>query len=235
MRKNNIILLILLLIFFGCKIVYHGEKKKETVKEGKVYFDADLKNYVEMHWDEKIYPFIINNSIDIHTVLNDVNENTDEAVKKYGHREETEGNPWNFIVKGKGKILNIDASSANGKITIDLSPFDNKEDLIIQIGPMVKGDSLRNAIDFITFDQFKNQLEFGDLSNELKNKSKLKVLKELGFNSFEELKNESLLKSLINKEIEFYGTFTPKTDSVSKKVIIPVKNIILIPVKINLL
>ncbi len=44
-------------------------------------------------------------------------------------------------------------------------------DISVQIGPIIRGNSIRDAASFINFDDFKNQVQFARLSKELNKKA----------------------------------------------------------------
>ncbi len=75
------------------------------------------------------------------------------------------GSPWNFRVKGSGVILAANTESRASTIDIDLFPPDGTTDLVLQIGPVFKDSAIRDSLDFISFTDFTNQLEFARLSN----------------------------------------------------------------------
>lgn len=71
------------------------------------------------------------------------------------------------LVKGEGKVLRVDTTSRSGLIFLDLAPYDGRADAQLQIGPVIRGTALRDALPFIQFSQFTNQLEFARVGNAL--------------------------------------------------------------------
>jgi predicted lipoprotein len=70
-------------------------------------------------------------------------------------------------VKGTGRVLSVDTRSRNGLLLVDVAPLDRRPDISIQIGPVLRGTSLRDATGIVHFTDFINQLQFADVANEL--------------------------------------------------------------------
>ncbi|WP_157810327.1 DUF2291 family protein [Vibrio sp. HA2012] len=77
-----------------------------------------------------------------------------------------ENNTSTFI-KLRGKIIQVDTSSKNATMTVKAL----SQQITVQIGPIIRGNAIRDAASFLTFDQFKNQVQFARLSKELNKKA----------------------------------------------------------------
>ena len=51
--------------------------------------------------------------------------------------------------------------------SIASQPYDGRPDAAVQIGPVIRGTTLRDALPFIQFSQFVNQLQFAQVGNAL--------------------------------------------------------------------
>lgn len=71
------------------------------------------------------------------------------------------------FVRISGLVSAVDDNNKVG--TMALETQDQK--LVLQIGPIVRGNSIRDAASFINFDDFKNQVQFARLSKELNKKA----------------------------------------------------------------
>ena len=71
------------------------------------------------------------------------------------------------LIHGQGKVLRFDESSRSAVLLVDTPPYDGRADVAIQMGPALRGTALRDALGFIRFDDFINQLEFARVANEL--------------------------------------------------------------------
>jgi predicted lipoprotein len=68
------------------------------------------------------------------------------------------------LVKGNGKVTRVETSSRTGLAFVELSGGGSAA---LQIGPAIRGTALRDALPFIQFSQFTNQLEFARVGNAL--------------------------------------------------------------------
>jgi len=64
------------------------------------------------------------------------------------------------LVKGQGRVVAVDTSSRAGLAFLE-------NGITLQIGPVIRGTALRDALPFIQFSQFTNQLEFARVGNAL--------------------------------------------------------------------
>jgi predicted lipoprotein len=122
----------------------------------------DANTYVESIWDSKVMPAVAGAA--------------DLAGLLRGRREDL---PAAFLVKGAGRVLRVDTASRTGLMLIDLAPYDGRADAALQIGPVLRGTALRDALPFIQFSQFVNQLEFARVGNALNDRVWKRALAEL--------------------------------------------------------
>lgn len=71
------------------------------------------------------------------------------------------------FVRGEGLVVRVDLASRVGRALIDLSPDDGQADVALQVGPVIRGTALRDALSFVSFSDFANQLEFADVGHAL--------------------------------------------------------------------
>jgi predicted lipoprotein len=69
------------------------------------------------------------------------------------------------FVKGTGVVAAVDRSSRVGVIRVPVGS--NAPPVAIQIGPVIRGTSLRDASSFIPFSDFTNQFDFAGAANAL--------------------------------------------------------------------
>jgi predicted lipoprotein len=169
-----------------------GGSQGQGVVPGKPGFSATA--YVGSIWDSQVLPTVQAKATDLQTLLTALKADPEAAKQQYGHHEGQR--PYNFLVKGEAKVLAVDTSTRSGSLKIDLAPGDGQQDAAIQLGPVIRGTSLRDALPFIQFNQFTNQLEYADVSNQLNDRVAKDVIGKLD------------LPSLQGKTIEFQGAFT---------------------------
>jgi predicted lipoprotein len=104
-------------------------------------------------------------AVDARTLLDALTQAQDTARAKYCHQ--TGNGPCYLIVKGEGRVIEVDHRSRVGFLAVDIAPFDGKADLTIQIGPILRGVALRDATGIVQFTDFVNQIQFADVGNEL--------------------------------------------------------------------
>lgn len=121
--------------------------------------------YVDSIWESRLLPEIMNSAVDARVLLDGLKASPSDAQARYGRREDS--GPYYFLVQGEGVVTSVDARSRVGLAFVDVAPFDKRPDLSIQIGPVLRGTSLRDATGFVRFSDFVNQLQFADAGNEL--------------------------------------------------------------------
>jgi predicted lipoprotein len=185
----------------GCK-AYTVVKLNQDKSQGegvKVYFENtkfNAEGYVAKIWDDKVMPFAQEHAKEATLVLEEYRKCQEGAGEKYGIRSSSEGIPWNFVIKGKGKVEKVETESRAGTLDVDLAPYDGTVDLKIQVGPVIKGAAIRDSLSFISFDEFENQIEFAKLANSMNKKACASAL------------GTTEVSSMVGKEIEFVGFFT---------------------------
>jgi predicted lipoprotein len=121
--------------------------------------------YIDSVWSAKLLPAIISDAVESRTLLDALAASPAAATAKYGHRDGV--GPVYFIVKGQGRVLSVDTRSRSRSILVDLPPFDQKPEVWIQAGPILRGTSLRDATGLIHYNDFLNQLQYADAGNEM--------------------------------------------------------------------
>jgi len=182
-----VILIFILYSFFYASVIRTVEED-ELIKKG---FDA--KAYVENIWKSKIIPTISEEAEDITFILDELFKNKEVTEEKYGGRSGT--GSYSFMVKGKAEITSLNTASRVGTLSIKLEKKYDSE-IFITLGPVIKKDSIRDAVKFIKFNDFVNQLDFADVSRIIK----ARVLNEI----IGPLK----LKEITGKNINFEGAIT---------------------------
>lgn len=175
MRRSLSLLCAVLVLSASCVVVKHGEEAAGGQKTGlDIYFangSFDAKAYVSGIWDEKLLPYVRDSAVELPTLLAQLAADEGAASARYGRRQVAEGAPFNFAVKGEAVVVSANTSSRVGVAELDLvgpdGKGDGKADAVLQIGPVFKGTSIRDALPFVEFDDFVNQLDYAALSNEL--------------------------------------------------------------------
>lgn len=171
MRLLTAIVLFVVILALSATVVKNDPVDAAADKDAvKVFFSADkfdAQGYIDTIWESRILPGVKERAVDIRVLSDAVRADEKAAGKKYGYRAVAEQNPYNFFVKGRVKILSANVKSRNGRAEADIEPFDGQPDITLQLGPIYKGTALRDNLDFVSFDDFKNQVEFAKLASQL--------------------------------------------------------------------
>jgi predicted lipoprotein len=150
--------------------------------------------YVAAIWSSKVLPTVRKSAVDLPTLLAALEKDRARASKRYGHYSVLDSPPA-FLIKGSGRVVSVDTASLISKIGVALGAG-GKPDVFLQIGPIISGTDVRDALPFINFNQFVNQVQFGEVA--------------IAFNS--KVRETALAKldpaKLKGKHIVFTGAFT---------------------------
>ena len=186
--SSIIIILIFIFYSFFFASVIRTVEEDELIKKG---FDA--KAYVENIWQSKIIPTISNEANELTFILDELFQNKEVTEEKYGGRSGT--GSYSFMIKGKGDVISLNTASRVGTLSIKLEKQYDSE-IFITLGPVIKKDSIRDAVKFIKFNDFVNQLDFADVSRIIK----VRVLNEII--------GPLNLKEITGKKLNFEGAIT---------------------------
>jgi predicted lipoprotein len=142
----------------ACKFVKTPDKQAAGAESGDTGgFDPNAK--VAAIWDAKVIPYLSAKAGPLPDVIALARSNPDEAGRKYGHRAADSNEPWTFAVRIEGRIVSAETTSRAATISVDTAG-DGKVAAIVQIGPAMRGTALRDSLDFVDFNDFKNQIDY---------------------------------------------------------------------------
>lgn len=171
---------------------------------------SDPAAFAQSVWASKLVPAVLQSAVPARVLLDALAASPTAASEKYGRRES--GGAYQFMVKGEGRVTAVDTRSRNGLLLVDIAPYDGRPDVSIQIGPVLRGTSLRDATGLIRFTDFENQIQFADVSNEINKRVSQEVLA-----AFDPA-------SIKGKTVSFAGTFSLEgTGEPPIRGVIPVK------------
>jgi predicted lipoprotein len=127
---------------------------------GAAAFDPD--KMVASIWSPKVVPTFEKKAGPFPQVRDLTAKSPDEAGAKFGYRAKSEDTPWTLMVKIEGVIVGADTESRAATISVDATG-QGKTDAIVQIGPAMRGTAIRDALDFISFNDFTNQIDFAEV------------------------------------------------------------------------
>ncbi|WP_164863459.1 DUF2291 family protein [Agromyces sp. LHK192] len=131
----------------------------EAAASGQTF---DPAAYADERFESEIAPQIEEESVDLATLLTDLQGGADEA--EFGNTPGA-GSSYSFPVEFTGV-----AGAPNGSIlpvTVEGVPSDVV--VQVQIGPAINGTAVRDVTGTVSFNEFTNQLEFQEVATELNN------------------------------------------------------------------
>jgi predicted lipoprotein len=224
--KIVIIIAAILLIFLGARYgftVVSIADAYETVQSEA--FDA--VKYVENIWDSQLMPTFEEGSVELADIFTEMQPDADgkankedlvDVAEKYGII--TVGEAHVYMVKGTGTIISVNTESSTGSAEIELDGYNGPIKALMYIGTRIPSDesSVRDAVGFITFGDFKEQTEYGKVASQINKHVLTTVLEPLDRDN------------LIGKTVFFKGAFTIRTFNLVE---IDVNQILIVPVEIE--
>lgn len=153
----------------GCKIVKTAEPGSQAADTASATPANDAERMGQLAgqmFTDRVVPYVAEQAMDLADLRASLAGGLDAAGDAHGHRPGSEGSPWNFLVKGQGKVIAADTASRAATLDLD-TDADGAADLTVQLGPVVKGTALRDSADFIVFSDFRDQIEFAKLARAL--------------------------------------------------------------------
>lgn len=189
----------------GCvKIVKTGEEGKLT---GEAEFNAG--DNVASIWESKVIPNLTGRAVDLAAFLKEANGDLKSLADKYGKYSMGTSGGLSYTVKGTVIVKEIVSDKKAGYMIVALDGYSGPEIIKFQIGTVFKGSAVRDSLDFIKFEDYKNQVDFAAVSQSLHETIQNTVINQLD------------LQSLVGKQIQFIGCFT--VDKENELLITPVQ------------
>lgn len=169
--KTVFILLLAALALPGCKIVktVAGGEGAAAIA-GEAGDDARIAALLDKTYDAELMPLIAGKALPVADLRAAVAGGLEAAGAAHGNKGSGEGAAWNFAVKGEGKVVEANLTSRARKAMLDVDG-DGKADVTLQLGPVIKGSSLRDVAPFYRFGDFRDQIEFAKLARALNDRA----------------------------------------------------------------
>jgi predicted lipoprotein len=167
-------LLLLPALLLGCKIATIRPIESEDDARGTQQFDAEA--YAASLWSEDL-PAALEQAVDLVEFLPALETDPVVAGERWGRREGS--GPFHVIVRGSGRVTEVDTSSRTGRARVEIETPGGPREVVVQIGPVLQGTSIRDALPTVSFDQFVNQIQFADVANALNAEVETRLLATL--------------------------------------------------------
>lgn len=149
-------------LLLACKIA--TIRPIESKDNGDAAQEFDAATYVATLWVEDV-PAALEQAVELRDILAAVATDPEAATARWGRREGS--GPSHVIVKGSGRVLDVDVSSRVGFASVEVEVPGGTEQVRLQVGPVLQGTSIRDALPSVSFDQFVNQIQYADVANAL--------------------------------------------------------------------
>lgn len=182
----------------GCKIVKTvAEGESAASMAGEAGDDARIAALLDKTYAAELLP-LIDKGLPVAEVRAALAGGLEAAGKAHGNEGSGQGAAWNFAVKGEGTVVEANLTSRARKAMVD-TDGDGKADLTLQLGPVIKGSSLRDVAPFYRFGDFRDQIEFAKLARALNDKASAALVVPEG--------------DIVGKTVTFVGTVDLKAAS----------------------
>jgi predicted lipoprotein len=158
------ILALVLVAAAGCRIATVrplDEKGAPAVGAGPAGGPFDAAEFVDSIWQPEVLR-ALDEAADVETI----------AGGASGSR------PTPAVVRGHGRVASVDTRSRSGTATVELDGG-ARSTVVLQVGPVITGTAIRDALPALGFDRFVNQIQHADVGNELNARVEREVLERL--------------------------------------------------------
>ncbi|WP_297569568.1 DUF2291 domain-containing protein [uncultured Anaerovibrio sp.] len=194
-RKISFIVMLCLVMIVsltGCvKVVEIGHEDEVT---GTKRFDA--AGSVEAIWQSQAVPELKEKAVDLTKLLTESNGTLQSVAGKYGKYSMGTSGELSFIVKGNGKVTEINTEKRAGYMSVQLEGYSGPIAVKLQIGPVFKGSAIRDSLSFIKYEDYTNQVDWAKISQSIHDVVAKDVIEPAN------------VSSLMGKTVEFTGCFT---------------------------
>jgi predicted lipoprotein len=169
------------------------KKAGETTANGREAFDA-------ARYGEETFPKAVaaieDAAVPLPTLAAAIRENLDAAGERYGKRQGT--SPYSFSSSAAGTA----GKAEGGLMPVRIKGVPESTTVSVQVGPAINGTAIRDAVGFIEFGQFTNQVEYAAAGTALNDQVKRQVLAGVDPDELE------------GKRVSFVGAFSSLTPDV---------------------
>ena len=228
-KTSSIVIILIALVFLILAGLYGFTVVTIEEAENTVQSEAfDPIAYVDGIWESEVLPTFNEQVVELSSILSEMEPDASGTASKddlidianqYGLI--TVGEAHVYMVEGSGEIVSVNAETSLGTAEVMLDGYDGPIEVQLYIGTRIPNDdtSVRDAVGFIEFGDFKEQTEYGKAATEINNRVLNTVLEGLDRDN------------LADKTISFKGAFTIRTFNLPN---IDLKEIYIVPVEVEL-
>ena len=161
MRPSAFCILAACVLLAGCKIVAKSDETDAPQDDA-----TRMAALVAEDWDTRILPRLRETASPAPELLAALAADFSAGSVEYNRASAVEGAPSVFVIRGEGSVTGANTESRAARLNVDMDG-DGAADLDIQLGPVIRGTALRDALPFYEFTAFRDQIEFAKLSRAL--------------------------------------------------------------------
>lgn len=140
--------------------------------------------YVNKIWTARLLPVYQARAVSAQQLVAALTASPAKACRQYG-TVAAQGSSCAFMIKGTGRITKVTHSPAGGTLTVALTPAGGQQrSVTIDTGPAFLGTAVRDAVGFIKFAQFTNQVDYADVAIALNAKVRTDVIGHTSFTAW---------------------------------------------------
>jgi predicted lipoprotein len=118
--------------------------------------------YVATYWQSKFLPAVRRSAVDLRTLLADLKRDEAATAKRYGNAATLGGQPT-FLVKGSARVVSVNTSGIPSEAGLAVGRSEGAI-AFMQLGPILTGTDVRDAMKFISFNQFADQVTYSEVA-----------------------------------------------------------------------
>ena len=150
----------------GCKLVKNVPEDEKAVSAGASGDEVRTGQRITDTFETQLLPYVRDKALSYTALRAALADGLDQAGKAHGNRGSGQGAAWNFAITGSGRIVSAKLDTRARVADVDLDG-DGSADVTVQLGPVIRGNALRDIAPFYNFDEFRDQIEFAKLGRAL--------------------------------------------------------------------
>lgn len=173
-----LLLAVLALVTAGCARVPGVYVIVKSSSGGSALIDGgnfSASGYVAGIWSSRVLPAYRAKAVEAPTLISALASSPAKACAQYGNVP-AQGSPCAFMIKGTGRVVSVTSALSGTQLVVDFPPYDGKDEVSIAVGPALLGTAVRDALSFIKFTQFANQVDYADVGIALNDKVRSDVI-----------------------------------------------------------
>ncbi|MCY0096880.1 DUF2291 family protein [Hoeflea ulvae] len=150
----------------GCKLVKNPADGEQAVSAGASGDNVRTEQRIADTFETQLLPWVEDKALDFAALKAALAQGLDAAGEAHGNRGSGAGAAWNFAVTDTGTVVSANLESRARIADLDIDG-DGAADITVQLGPVIRGNALRDFAPFYNFDDFRDQIEFAKLGRAL--------------------------------------------------------------------